>query len=199
MAYATCSNGSNIRYNHFTTTIEDLKIHFIHERSGEPDAIPLLLLHGWPGSFLELLPVIKPLTQTAKTSTGRDVSFDVIVPSLPGHAFSQAPPANWTTDDTARIFHTLMTDVLGYKTFSVHGTDWGCVIGYALYEQYTAATRAAHFTLIPFFPMLPEQLAANDITLTPEEQFQEDRFIQWNTTGNGYFVIQATKVIGAKN
>ncbi|KAL6414184.1 Epoxide hydrolase [Ilyonectria robusta] len=180
-------------YNHFTTTIEGLKIHFIHERSGEPDAIPLLLLHGWPGSFLEFLPVVKPLTQAAKTSTGKDVSFDIIIPSLPGYAFSQTPPPSWTTADTARIFHALMADVLGYKTFSIHGTDWGCVIGYTLYEQYTAATRAAHFSMIPFFPMLPDQLAANGITLTPDEQFQEDRFIGWNTTGNSYFFIQTTK------
>ncbi|RYP64372.1 hypothetical protein DL771_008766 [Monosporascus sp. 5C6A] len=180
-------------YNHFTTTIENLKIHFIHERSGAPDAIPLLLLHGWPGSFLEVLPVVKPLTQKAKTSTGRDVSFDIIIPSLPGFAFSQAPPPSWTVVDTARIFHTLMTDILGYRTFAVNGTDWGCGIAYSLYEQYTAATRAAHFSMIPFFPMLQDQLAANNIRLTPDEQFQEERFMKWSTTGNGYFVTQATK------
>ncbi|KAF4983050.1 hypothetical protein FZEAL_1450 [Fusarium zealandicum] len=180
-------------YNHFTTTVEDLKIHFIHESSGEPDAIPLLLLHGWPGSFLEVLPVVKPLTQKAKTSTGKDVSFDIIVPSLPGYAFSQSPPASWTVADTARIFHTLMTEVLGYKTFAVNGTDWGSGIAYALYEQYTAATRAAHFSMIPFIPKLRDQLAASDIELTPEEQFQEQRFALWSTTGHGYFITQATK------
>lgn len=143
--------------------------------------------------------MVKPLTQAAKTSTGRDVSFDIIIPSLPGYAFSQAPPANWTTADTARIFHALITDVLGYKTFAVHGTDWGSAVGYALYEQYTAATRAAHFSLIPFIPMLPDQLAANGITLTQEEQFQEERFIGWNTMGNAYFFVQATKVMDPKN
>ncbi|KAJ4172165.1 hypothetical protein NW754_002353 [Fusarium falciforme] len=180
-------------YNHFTTTIEDLKIHFIHERSGEPDAIPLVLLHGWPGSFLEVLPVIKPLTQKAKTSGGRDVSFDIVVPSLPGFAFSQAPPANWTVVDTARIFYSLMTEVLGYRTFAVNGTDWGSGIAYALYEQYPAATRGVHFSMIPFMPLLKDQLTARDITLTPKEQFQERRFAGWNMTGNAYFMVQVTK------
>jgi hypothetical protein len=76
------------------------------------------------GAFDEFGPVIKPLTQKAQTSTGRNVSFDVIVPSLPGFTFSSAPPANWTVDDTARIFNTLMVDVLGYKKYTTHGTDW---------------------------------------------------------------------------
>jgi hypothetical protein len=76
-----------------------------------------------PGSFDEFSPVIKPLTQQAQTSTGRNTSFDVIVPSLPGFTFSSAPPANWTVDDTARIFNTLMVDVLGYKEYTTHGTD----------------------------------------------------------------------------
>ncbi|KAM0417085.1 hypothetical protein ACHAPT_012923 [Fusarium lateritium] len=180
-------------YNHFTTTIEDLKIHFIHQRSGEPDAIPLLLLHGWPGSFLEVLPVVKPLTQKAKTSTGKDVSFDIVIPSLPGFAFSQAPPATWTVADTARIFHSLMTDVLGYPTFAVNGTDWGSGIAYELYEHYPATTRAAHFSMIAFMPLVEDQLAARGIKLTPEEQFQAQRFAEWGTTNTGYFVTQSTK------
>jgi pimeloyl-ACP methyl ester carboxylesterase len=132
-----------IRFNHSIVEIEGLNIHFIHEKSSVPGAIPVLLLHGWPGMFFSLIlahlsleslcplgsfdefgPVIKPLTQQAQTSTGRNVSFDVIVPSLPGFTFSSAPPANWTVDDTARIFNTLMVDVLGYKEYTTHGTDW---------------------------------------------------------------------------
>lgn len=189
---AQCSQESS--YNHFTTTIEGLKIHFIHHRSENPGAIPLLLLHGWPGSFLEVLPLINPLTEYATTSTGKDVSFDIIVPSLPGYAFSQAPPPNWTVAETARIFNTLMTEVLGYKTFAVNGTDWGSGIAYALYEQYPATTRAAHFSMIPFMPMMPDQFAAENVELTVNEKFQAERFAKWNTTGNAYFLLQATKV-----
>ncbi|KAJ4245815.1 hypothetical protein NW762_013939 [Fusarium torreyae] len=180
-------------YDHFTTNIEGLKIHFIHQRSKNPNAIPLLLLHGWPGSFLEVLPVIKPLTEQAKTSSGKDVSFDIIVPSLPGYAFSQAPPPNWTVVDTGRVFNTLMTDALGYETFAVNGTDWGSGIAYALYEQYPDSTRAAHFSMIPFMPMTRSQFDAEQIKLTDNEQFQVERFEQWNSTGNAYFFAQATK------
>jgi hypothetical protein len=77
-----------------------------------------------PGSFHEFYPVIKPLTQSWTSPTGKKVSFNVVVPSLPGFVFSSAPPVNWTVDDTARIFNTLMTEVLGYSTYTTHGTDW---------------------------------------------------------------------------
>lgn len=75
---------------------------------------------------MEFLPIIKPLTQTVLTSNGKKVSYNVVVPSLPGFMFSSAPPEDWTVDATARIFNTLMTEVLGYKTFALHGTDWVC-------------------------------------------------------------------------
>lgn len=174
-----------------------MKVHFIHHRSGTAGSIPLLLLHGWPGSFLEVLPLVKPLVEQAKTSQGTDVSFDIVVPSLPGFAFSQAPPPTWTIADTARIFHTLMTDILGYTTFAVNGTDWGSGIAYTLYEQYPATVRAAHFSMIPFMPKLPDQLAADNITLTESEQSQAERFAKFAATGTGYFVTHTTKVIRA--
>ncbi|KAK7213929.1 hypothetical protein V2G26_021107 [Clonostachys chloroleuca] len=186
-------NGRNGSYDHFTTNVEGLKVHFIHHRSGTAGSIPLLLLHGWPGSFLEVLPLVKPLVEQAKTSQGTDVSFDIVVPSLPGFAFSQAPPPTWTIADTARIFHTLMTDILGYTTFAVNGTDWGSGIAYTLYEQYPATVRAAHFSMIPFMPKLPDQLAADNITLTESEQSQAERFAKFAATGTGYFVTHTTK------
>ncbi|KAK4075360.1 uncharacterized protein Triagg1_4481 [Trichoderma aggressivum f. europaeum] len=149
--------------------IENLDVHFIHEKSNEPDAIPLILYHGWPGSFLEFIPIIKGLTQKAKTSTGKRVSFDVVVPSLPGFAFSSAPGANWTVDDSARVFNTLMTKVLGYKTYAVHGTDWGTGVAW-------------------------EQLKAENITLnTPLDQFEEQRYVDWSATGSAYFSEESTK------
>ncbi|KAJ5658458.1 alpha/beta-hydrolase [Penicillium longicatenatum] len=76
------------KFSHYTVKIEDLTVHFIHQKSGAADAIPLLLIHGWPGSFLEFIPLIDDLSQTGATKSGKRVSFDVIVPSLPGFAFS---------------------------------------------------------------------------------------------------------------
>ena len=123
------------------------------------------------------------------------MSFDVVVPSLPGFAFSSAPPANRNLKDTARIQHTLMTEVLGYQTFATHGTDYGCSPSYTLYANYSKSTRAAHFTFVPFLPYLPEQLRAANITLhTPLEQAEEHNTVAWRTSGSAYFSEQATKV-----
>jgi pimeloyl-ACP methyl ester carboxylesterase len=178
------------------TEIEGLTIHFIHEKSSDPNAIPLILNHGWPGSFLEFLPIVKNLTKTANASNGNSVAFDVIIPSIPGFGFSSTPPANWTTTDTARVYNTLMTKVLGYNTFAVHGTDWGSSISYILYDAYNATTRASHFSFLPLFPLTPQQLLDVNITLdTDLERFEEERFLEWSSSGTGYFVEQSTKVI----
>ncbi|KAJ7020006.1 Alpha/Beta hydrolase protein [Mycena alexandri] len=176
----------------FTATIEGLTVHFAHEKSKNPDAIPLILLHGWPGSFDEFSPIIKPLTQ-ASSVNGTAVSYNVVVPSLPGFTFSSAPPANWTTDDTARIFNTLMTEVLGYPTYVVHGTDWGSAVAYSLYSSFNTTVRAAHFVFLPFLPPSAEDIAANNITLSDIQKIALQQTTDWTTTGNGYFLEQTTK------
>lgn len=181
-------------FRHFKVEIEGQTVHFIHELSEDSGAIPLLLLHGWPGSFLEFAPIIRNLTARAATSAGDPVSFHVVVPSLPGFAFSLAPPVNWTTNDTARIYNTLMTSVLGYSKFAVHGTDWGAPIAYTLYDRYNHTARAAHLILLPFPSLTPAQLEAQNISLSPLEQFEEARYSGWSTKGQGYFLMQSTKV-----
>ena len=175
-------------------TLEGLDIHFLHHRSDDADAIPLLLTHGWPGSFMEFLPVIEPLSQRAFTSAGKAVSFHVVVPSLPGFAFSSSAPGNWTLDDTARIFNTLMTDVLGYKTFAAHGTSNGAILTFTLYDAYNTSARAAHFPLLPFYPTTPEELAQRHIRLSPLEQAIFQRSQEWTLNGTGYFLMHIYKV-----
>ncbi|KAK5738319.1 hypothetical protein LTR17_006038 [Elasticomyces elasticus] len=176
------------RFHHFTTSIENITLHFIHERSSDPHAIPILLNHGWPGSFTEFIPVINSLTKVSKTSNGKPISFHVVVPSLPGFTFSSPPPANWTLEDTARIQHTLMTKVLSYETFATHGTDYGSGPSYTLYRNYSDTVRAAHFSFVPFLPYLPEQLAAANITLnTTLEKDEQANALVWRTSGNAYF------------
>jgi len=174
-------------FHHFKTRIESLDIHFIHEKSEAANAIPIILFHGWPGSFLEFLPLIKNLTQSVAIADGTTVSFDIIIPSLPGFAFSQAPPANWTVDDTARVMNSLMIDVLGYEKYAVHGTDWGSGVAYSLYDRFSAHVKASHFVFIPFYPKDTAGLAELNITLDNLETFKESRFISWETTGLGYF------------
>ncbi|KAJ7453141.1 Alpha/Beta hydrolase protein [Mycena latifolia] len=181
------------QFKHYTAVIEGQTVHFVHEKSEDPDAIPVILLHGWPGSFHEFAPVIKPLTQSWTSDTGKNVSYNVVVPSLPGFVFSSAAPANRTVDDTARIFNTLMTEVLGYSMFTVHGTDWGCAVAYSLYSSWNMTVRAAQFVFIPFFAPSAQEIAGNNVTLSDMQKVTEQRLIEWNTTGNGYYVEQITK------
>ncbi|KAL9626090.1 MAG: hypothetical protein Q9204_007589 [Flavoplaca sp. TL-2023a] len=181
-------------FNHSTVTIESQTIHFVHHVSQDPDAIPLLLTHGWPGSFMEFLLVIDSLTQNANTSTGKAVSFNVVVPSLPGIAFSTSAPGDWTLEDTARVFSTLMTDVLGCKTFAAHGTSNGAVLTFSLYDKFNTTTRAAHFPLLPFYSSIPEEIAALEIELSPLEQFEHERAMDWTFNGTSHSSVQILRV-----
>ncbi|KAJ6626906.1 Alpha/Beta hydrolase protein [Mycena sp. CBHHK59/15] len=177
----------------YTTTIEGQNVHFVHEKSQDKDAIPLLLLHGWPGSFQEFQPIIKPLTESWTSPAGKNVSYNVIVPSLPGFLFSSAPPQDWKNADTARLFNTLMTEVLGYSTYALHASDWGCDIGYELYSSYNSSARAAHFVTVPFTPPSPQEIANNNITLSDVAKVTQQRGVDWSTIGIGYFTEQTYK------
>ena len=113
-------------FDHFTTDIEGLNVHFIHQRSPDPDAIPLLLIHGWPGSFHEFSQVIDPL---CFGNGGKYPRFHCVVASLPGFCYSDASPRRgWTIKDTARIFHTLVTGRLDYTSYCVQAGDWGSFV-----------------------------------------------------------------------
>ncbi|KAL8987284.1 MAG: hypothetical protein Q9169_008714, partial [Polycauliona sp. 2 TL-2023] len=191
-------------FNHSTVVIEGLTIHFIHHVSQEdPDgAIPLLLTHGWPGSFMEFLPVIDPLTRSANSSSSpnqnnttnnktQPTTFNTIIPSLPGIAFSSsAPNANWTLEDTARVFNTLMTSVLGYTTFAAHGTSNGAVLTFSLYDKFNSTVRAAHFPLLPFYSSVPEEIAALEVDLSELEAFEHQRAMSWTENGTSYSSVQ---------
>ncbi|KAJ8502563.1 hypothetical protein ONZ45_g11640 [Pleurotus djamor] len=112
------------RFRHYSVEIESTNIHFVHERSRRPDAIPLLLLHGWPFSFTEYRYVIEPLINPPPGQQ----AFHVVVPSLPGIFLSSiVPDINHSTPDVARIFNTLMVDVLGYNTYGAEGGDFGAI------------------------------------------------------------------------
>ncbi|KAJ7451135.1 Alpha/Beta hydrolase protein [Mycena latifolia] len=181
------------QFAQYTTTIGGQTVHFVHEKSHDKDAIPLLLLHGWPGSFQEFLPIIKPLTHSWTSTRGENVSYNVIVPSLPGFLFSSPPPQNWTNADTAWLFNTLMVDVLGYPKYALHATDWGADVGYDLYKSYNASVRAAHFVFLPFNPPSPQDIADNNITLSEIAKVTLQRTVDWTTTGNAYFMEQTFK------
>jgi len=109
----------------FVTEIDGLDIHFVHVRSSHPNALPLIITHGWPGSFIEQLKVVGPLTDPTAFGGTPDDAFDVVIPSLPGHGFSGKPAEpGWDPPRIARAWIVLMKR-LGYDRFVAQGGDWG--------------------------------------------------------------------------
>ncbi len=112
----------------FVTTIDGVDIHFIHVRSKQKNALPVIITHGWPGSIIEQLKVIGPLTDPTAYGGKAEDAFDVVIPSIPGYGFSERPTtAGWTPIRVAKAWITLMRR-LGYKKFVAQGGDWGNAI-----------------------------------------------------------------------
>jgi pimeloyl-ACP methyl ester carboxylesterase len=124
-------------FSHYKVTIDDIPVHFIHERGKGPKPIPLILSHGWPWTFWDLHKVIRPLTDPAAFGADPNDSFDVVVPSLPGFCFSTPlikPGINWWR--TADLWVVLMREVLGYGRFAAEGGDWGALVTEQLGHKY---------------------------------------------------------------
>jgi pimeloyl-ACP methyl ester carboxylesterase len=112
---------------HHLADVGGQRIHFLHVRAvGDRSRLPLILTHGWPSSFLEMLPLVPLLTDPARFGGDPTDAFDVVIPSLPGFLFSELPPDRpMTRDTTAETWHTLMTEVLGYTRYGAYGGDIG--------------------------------------------------------------------------
>jgi pimeloyl-ACP methyl ester carboxylesterase len=120
---------------HFITEIDGLDIHFIHVRSQHEDALPLIVTHGWPGSIIEQLKIIGPLTDPTAHGASASDAFHLVIPSLPGHGFSAKPAATgWGPERTARAWVVLMKR-LGYSEFVAQGGDWGAAVTQAMGVQ----------------------------------------------------------------
>ena len=137
------------RFAHFKTNIDDLDIHFIHEKGRGPNPKPLLLSHGWPGSVYEFMQVIPMLTDPGAHGGDPNQSFTVVAPSLPGYGFSGHPRTRaMNIQAIAEIFHKLMTDTLGYKRYCAQGGDWGSAITSRLGEVHGDSLYGIHVNLI---------------------------------------------------
>ncbi|KLO15205.1 alpha/beta-hydrolase [Schizopora paradoxa] len=166
---------------------DELTVHFVHRKSARSGAIPLLLLHGWPGTFLDFNKVVEPLTNPPGES---DIAFDVVIPSLPGFFLSTLPQREgWTIVDTARVFHRLMTDVLGYSKYAGQGGDWGSYILRIIGSLYHDAAPALHFN----FFRCPKTAARDESALSEVEKAMGVRRAEFGRTGHGYLDIQSTK------
>ena len=145
----------------FVTAIDGLDIHFIHVRSKHEGALPIVITHGWPGSIIEQLKIIAPLTDP--TAHGGDAAdaFDVVIPSLPGHGFSAKPAATgWDPARIAQAWVTLMKR-LGYERFVAQGGDWGAIVTTQIGLRDTAHCAGIHLNM-PIATPDPETM--NELT-----------------------------------
>lgn len=130
----------------FRTEIDGHDVHFLHVRSAEPDALPLVLTHGWPGSIVEFLDVIGPLTDPVAHGGSAEDAFHVVVPTIPGYGFS-GPAVGWSTTRAARAWAQLMAR-LGYDRYVAHGEDTGAAISRELAVIDAEHVMALHLTMI---------------------------------------------------
>jgi len=131
----------------FVTTIDGLDIHFIHVRSRHPNALPLIMTHGWPGSVLELLKTIGPLTDPSAHGGRAEDAFDLVLPSMPGYGFSGKPTGiGWDPDHIARAWAELMKR-LGYTRYVAQGGDWGSPVSNSMGRQAPAGLLGIHVNL----------------------------------------------------
>ncbi len=174
----------------FVTTIEGLDVHFLHIRSPHPDATPLLLIHGWPGSVVEFLDVIGPLTDPPAHGGDPADAFDLVIPSLPGHGFSAAPAApGWTHAHTAGAFAGLMAR-LGHHRYGVQGGDHGAIIGPLVGRAAPDNVVGVH---VNAFFALPTGDPAELAGLTESERRRLAELNRFQQELNGYLQLQGTR------
>jgi microsomal epoxide hydrolase len=176
-------------FDQFVTEVDGQRIHFVHHRSPEPDALPLLISHGWPGSIVEFLDVIGPLTDPRAHGGDPADAFHVVAPSLPGYGFSGPTHApGWHPRRIAEAYVELMA-ALGYDRYGTQGGDWGSIVAANVADLDPTHVAGLHLN----FLTVPKPEGASFADLTPEEQADLSRVGDWRRTGAGYQEIQGTK------
>jgi pimeloyl-ACP methyl ester carboxylesterase len=175
------------RLSHFTATLSGTRIHFIHERGRGDAPMPLVLTHGFPDSFVRFLKLIPLLTDPAAHGGDPGDAFDLVVPSLPGHGFSDTGPHTGLFDIADR-WHELMTHELGYARFGAHGGDWGSTITEHLARSHAKSVIGIHLTDVPFWHSLQKP---DD--LQPIEREYVEGIQQFQQKHGAYSLVQGTK------
>jgi pimeloyl-ACP methyl ester carboxylesterase len=173
-------------FHHFRVVIDGVAIHFVHERSVSGAGIPVVLLHGWPSTFAELLPMVALLTDPEAHAIDGP-AFDVVIPSLPGYGFSERPKrANYR--DVARLLHGLMGE-LGYERYGACGGDFGAGVATLLALDQPESLSGIHLSTLEMSP----QLDGRSRLLSDAETKYLAQRDTWDASERGYSAIQSTK------
>ena len=176
------------QWGQFHIDIDGLAIHFLHVRSPEANATPLLMTHGWPGSVLEFRDVIGPLTDPVAHGGRAEDAFHLVIPSLPGFGFSGKPAGTgWNVQRIAGAWITLMQR-LRYEQWAAQGGDWGAAVTAALGYMAPPGLTGIHLNMVMFQPTEQERAEA-----TPHEQKMLDDAQRYDQEFSGYFKLQATR------
>ena len=175
----------------FMTEIDGTDIHFIHVRSEHENALPLIMTHGWPGSVIELIEVVGPLTDPTAHGGRAEDAFHLVLPSIPGYGFSAQPTElGWGPNRIARAWAELMRR-LGYDRYVAQGGDVGSQVTDAMGRQAPEGLIGIHTNLLT--PALGDAEALSQSPPTEEERAALDALAAFHATGAGYFVEQATR------
>jgi pimeloyl-ACP methyl ester carboxylesterase len=173
----------------FTTEIDGVDIHFIHVRSPHPDALPLIMTHGWPGSVVELLETVGPLTDPPAHGGRAEDAFHLVLPSLPGYGFSGEPTElGWESGRIGQAWAELMNR-LGYTRYVAQGGDVGAAVTDAMGRQAPAGLLGIHINLLIASIGLGDKLPA----ASEQERSAHDAVKTFTTSGFGYFLEQSTR------
>ncbi|WP_346538142.1 epoxide hydrolase family protein [Micromonospora sp. DPT] len=173
----------------FTTNIDGVEIHFIHVRSQHENALPLIMTHGWPGSVVELLDTVGPLTDPTAHGGTPDDAFHLVLPSLPGYGFSGEPTElGWESGRIARAWAALMNR-LGYRRYVAQGGDVGANVTDAMGRQGPEGLLGIHINLLSGAIALKDRLP----TESEQERAALDALNTFTTDGFGYFLEQSTR------
>ncbi|MDM0117488.1 epoxide hydrolase [Variovorax sp. J22R133] len=181
----------------FVTEIDGLDIHFIHVRSPHPNALPLIITHGWPGSVLEQLKVIEPLTNPTAYGGRAEDAFDVVIPSMPGYGFSERPTrTGWDPEHMGRAWDVLMKR-LGYTRYVAQGGDWGSVVADAMGRQAPPGLLGIHVNMPATVPKDAAKALNNGDPapkgLSAPEKAAFDQLDSFFRKNAGYGAIMATR------
>ncbi|MCW5655294.1 epoxide hydrolase family protein [Hydrogenophaga sp.] len=175
------------RWPQFMAEVAGQRVHFYHVKGSAPRPRPLLLTHGWPGSVLEFLGCVERLAHPQRFGGQAEDGFDLVIPSLPGYAFSQRPSRPIGPRAVARMWRELMVDVLGYPAFAAQGGDWGAAVTNWLGAEHADVTRAIHLNMVPSWAL--QASAAPDA----EEAQYLQRVAAMRAKEMGYHAVQSTK------